>query len=428
MPGAAPADGTRRGWARRSAHETDRQSWRHSPSSRARRRPRHRAIPSISSAEPFKLGTFDIEGEPRIGIVLRDTLVVDLAAANRALQRDPAYPADPDAGDDDRLDRPLRIRDEDPPLRDRQLTWCKAIASRARSGRRWVHDVKAVDIMAPLMPGKMLNAAVNFYTHVGETGTAEEQKKAEAERRAKRGVPYLFLKPTRGAVVGDGDDVVIPHGRDRVDWEVELGIVIGRTAKYVPANKAAEYIFGYMVTVDVSDRGGRPPDSRPGSDWFVGKGHDTFAPMGPWIVPKEFYGDPMKRLRQTLSVDGKVMQEAGAADMIHSIYELIEYGSSIITLYPGDVVNNGTSGGTGMGQAYRGAERFLKPGEKMVATIDGIGTITMPVVAEPAPPPAPGRACRPSAPTASRSASTRELALSRSRSVTASVSRPTSPV
>jgi 2-keto-4-pentenoate hydratase/2-oxohepta-3-ene-1,7-dioic acid hydratase in catechol pathway len=262
----------------------------------------------------------------------------------------------------------------------------------AGTGRpAWVHPVGEVDTLAPLMPGKMLNAAVNFYTHVGETGTAEEQKKAEAERRAKRGVPYLFLKPTRGAIVGDGDNVIIPTGRDRIDWEVELGIVIGRTAKYVPADKAADHIFGYMVTIDVSDRGGRPPGGfGSGSDWLVGKGHDTFAPMGPWIVPKEFYGDPMKRLRQTLSVDGKVMQESGAADMIHSIYELIEYGSSIITLFPGDVINNGTSGGTGMGQAYRGAERFLKPGEKMVATIDGIGTITLPVVAEPAPPPGTG--------------------------------------
>jgi 2-keto-4-pentenoate hydratase/2-oxohepta-3-ene-1,7-dioic acid hydratase in catechol pathway len=84
------------------------------------------------------------------------------------------------------------------------------------------------------------------------------------------------------------------------------------------------------------------------------------------------------------------MQEAGASDMIHSIYELIEYGSSIITLFPGDVVNNGTSGGTGMGQAYRGAERFLKPGEKMTASIDGIGSITMNVVGEPAPAPGTG--------------------------------------
>jgi 2-keto-4-pentenoate hydratase/2-oxohepta-3-ene-1,7-dioic acid hydratase in catechol pathway len=137
-----------------------------------------------------------------------------------------------------------------------------------------------------------------------------------------------------------------------------------------------------MVTMDISDRGGRPPDSRPGSDWFVGKGHDTFAPMGPWIVPKEFYGDPMERLRQVLMVDGKVMQEAGAADMIHSIYELLEYASSLITLFPGDVLNNGTSGGTGMGTAYRGEQQFLKAGDEIVATIDGIGTLTLPVVAE----------------------------------------------
>lgn len=341
--------------------------------------------PAISSAEPFKLGTFDIGGEPRIGLVLRDTLVVDVVAANRALERDPAYPPIP---------MPPAMLDLIGRYEYGMKTRLYEIVNHLARGNRltgtarpsWVHDVKSVDVLAPLMPGKMLNAAVNFYTHVGETGTAAEQKKAEAERRAKRGVPYLFLKPTRGAVIGDGDDVIIPYGRDRVDWEVELGIVIGRAARDVPADKAAEHIFGYMVTVDVSDRGGRPPDSRPGSDWLVGKGHDTFAPMGPWIVPKEFYGDPMKRLRQTLTVDGKVMQEAGASDMIHSIYELIEYGSSIITLYPGDVVNNGTSGGTGMGQAYRGAERFLKPGEKMTASIDGIGSITMNVVAEPQPP------------------------------------------
>lgn len=345
--------------------------------------------PTITSAEPFKLGTFEIGGEPRIGIVLRDSLVVELDAANKALQRDPAYPAIP---------MPAAMVDLIGRYEYGMKTRLYEIVNHLARGNRlagaqrptWVHDVKGVDILAPLMPGKMLNAAVNFYTHVGETGTAEEQKKAEAERRAKRGVPYLFLKPTRGAVIGDGDNVMIPWGRDRVDWEVELGIVMGRTAKNVPATKAADYIFGYMVTVDISDRGGRPPDSRPGSDWFVGKGHDTFAPMGPWIVPKEFYGDPMKRLRQTLSVDGKVMQEAGAADMIHSIYELIEYGSSIITLYPGDVMNNGTSGGTGMGQAYRGAERFLKPGERIVASIDGIGSISMPVVAEPEPAPGTG--------------------------------------
>jgi 2-keto-4-pentenoate hydratase/2-oxohepta-3-ene-1,7-dioic acid hydratase in catechol pathway len=94
----------------------------------------------------------------------------------------------------------------------------------------------------------------------------------------------------------------------------------------------------------------------------------------------------MERLNQILEVDGQVMQRAGPGDMIHSIYELIEYASSIITLYPGDVINNGTSGGTGAGRAYRGEQRFLQPGETIEASIEGIGTLTLPVVSEPAPP------------------------------------------
>jgi len=342
--------------------------------------------PDVKSAQPFKLGTFEIGGEPRIGIVLDDKLIVELNAANGALERNPAYP---------RIPMPSEMRD----LIARYEYGMKyrlyeivndLVASKRLSGATrpsFVHDVGAVRALPPLQPRKILNAAVNFYSHVGEGGTPEEQKKAAAERKAKRGVPYLFLKPTEGAIIGNGDAVVIPHGRDQIDWEVELGIVIGRAAKYVPATKAQDYIFGYMVTIDISDRGGRPPGGfGSGSDWFVGKGHDTFAPMGPWIVPKEFYGDPMKRLRQTLSVGGQVMQEAGAGDMIHSIYELIEYGSSIITLFPGDVINNGTSGGTGVGTAYRGEQRFLKPGDKIVASIDGIGTLTHPVVAGEAPP------------------------------------------
>ena len=251
----------------------------------------------------------------------------------------------------------------------------------------YVHDLNDVRTLPPIMyPGKILNAAVNFYSHVNETGTDEERAEARRQRRENRGVPYLFLKPSKGAVVGNGDPIVLPYGRDRIDWEVELGAVIGRAAKYVSADDAEAFVFGYTVSLDISDRGGRPPGGNPmTSDWFVGKGHDTFAPHGPWIVPKEFYGDPMENLRQTLSVGGERMQEATAGDMIHSLWELIEYGSSIITLFPGDIVNNGTSGGVGMGTAVRGAQRFLQPGEQITATIDGIGTLNMPVVSEPEP-------------------------------------------
>ncbi len=343
--------------------------------------------PGMDIAEPFKVGTFEIEGEPRVGLVLRDALIVDIGTANHALERNAAYPRIPmpDNMIDliGRYEYGVKMR-----LYEivNHLAAHDMIDGSARAG--FVHDLDAVTTLPPIMyPGKIMNAAVNFYSHVNETGTLEERTEARRQRRENRGVPYLFLKPSRGAVIGNDDQVVIPFGRDRTDWEVELGTVVGRTAKYVSASDAEDYIFGYTVTIDISDRGGRPPGGNPlRSDWFVGKGHDTFAPMGPWIVPKEFYGDPMENLRQTLSVGGEQMQEARAGDMIHTLYELLEYGASIVTLFPGDVINNGTSGGVGMGTAVRGEQRFLKPGDVIEATIDGIGTLTIPVVGEDEPP------------------------------------------
>lgn len=333
-------------------------------------------------AEPFKVGTFEIDGAPQVGIVLRDSIVVELHAANAVIERQAAYPAVPVPADMLEL-----IERYEYGLKRRLYEIVNELVANNKLGLDWpdyVHDVGDLRTLPPIMyPGKILNAAVNFFSHVDESGTDEERQEARRQRRENRGVPYLFLKPSRGAVVGNGAPVVIPFGRDRTDWEVELGAVIGRAAKYVSANDAEAHVFGYMVTLDISDRGGRPPGGAPfRSDWFVGKGHDTFAPQGPWIVPKEFYGNPMEILRQTLSVGGEQMQEATAGDMIHSLWELIEYASSIITLYPGDVINNGTSGGVGMGTAVRGEQRFLQPGEEIVATIDGIGTLRMPVVAE----------------------------------------------
>ena len=343
--------------------------------------------PAVKPAEPFKVGTFEIDGAPHVCLVLRDSLIVEIEKANRTLQNDPAYVTV--AAPRDMIEL---IGQYDYGLKYRLYEIVNYLAANNRlttARPDYVHDLKSVRTLAPILyPSKVLNAAVNFYSHVNEAGTPEEQAAARRQRREQRGVPYLFLKPGRGAIVGNGDNVVIPHGRDRIDWEVELGAVIGRQAKYVDANNAQDHVFGYMVTIDVSDRGGRPPGGfSSGSDWFVGKGHDTFAPQGPWIVPKEFYGDPMKNLRQTLSVGGTQLQEARAGDMIHSLWELIEYASSIVTLFPGDVINNGTSGGTAAGsEKTRTGSRFLKPGEVIEASIDGIGTLRMPVVAGPAPP------------------------------------------
>lgn len=337
--------------------------------------------------EPFKVGTFDIGGSPQVGVVLRDELIVELDAANRDLERDGRYPAVPMPADMIEL-----IERYEYGLKKRLYEIVNDLVdggTLAPGRPAFVHAVADVETLPPILyPGKILNAAVNFYSHVNEASTEEERAEARRQRRENRGVPYLFLKPGRGAVVGQGDTIVIPWGRDRIDWEVELGAVIGRTGKYISANDAEAHIFGYTVSLDISDRGGRPPGGNPlTSDWFVGKGHDTFAPQGPWIVPKEFYGNPMEILRQTLDVGEERLQEATAGDMIHTLWELVEYGSSIITLYPGDVINNGTSGGTAAGVANQRNEevRYLQPGQVISATIDGIGTLRLPVRGEEAP-------------------------------------------
>ncbi len=341
--------------------------------------------PMATSAEPFKLGTFQIGGVPKVGVVLRDQYIVDLDVANRDLETNPMYPRLPMPGDMIDLigqyEYGLKYRLYELVTR---MVNDGLVSGPDRAA--YVYEREDVRVLPPLMyPGKILNAAVNFYSHVNEGGTAEQRAAEQRRRREERGVPYLFLKPSRGAVIGADDTIIIPWGRDRTDWEVELGAVIGRPAKYVTAHNAEDYVFGYTITMDISDRGGRPPGGNAtSSDWFVGKGHDTFAPMGPWIVPKEFYGDPMANLRQTLSVNGETIQDAQAGDMIHSLWEVIEYATSIITLYPGDVINNGTSGGTG-GRRESG-QSFLQPGEVVEASIDGIGTMSLRAEAGPVPP------------------------------------------
>ena len=339
---------------------------------------------AMESAEPFKVGTFQIDGQVVVGLVLRDSLIVDIGAANTALELDSSYP---------RLAMPADMLEligrYEYGLKYRlyEIVNDLVAGKRLSEGTRaaYVHPVDDVRILAPILyPSKLMNAAVNFYTHACEGCTEEELKARTRERQENRGVPYLFLKPTRGAIIGTGEDIVMPYGRDRIEWEVEMAIVFGRTGKYISASRAYDHVFGYMVAVDISDRGGRPPGGfRAALDWFVGKGHDTFAPHGPWIVPKEFYGDPMERLHQTLVIDGVTVQEARAGDMIHNIPELIEYASSLITVFPGDVLQSGTSGGTGAGRVQRATgSGYLQAGETISASIEGIGTLTHTVVAE----------------------------------------------
>jgi len=344
---------------------------------------------SAQGGEPYKVGTFAIDGRPTVGVVLRDSIVVDLAAANRDYETKNAS-APKMAAPADMKD--LIARYDGGVSQRIKLIVAGLVAARQLDGGArpaFVRSVSAVKTLPPIIyPGKSLNAAANYYGHAGETGTPEEQKKEAEARRKDRGAPYLFLKAMEGAVIGSGDDIMMPRGRAQIDWECELAVVMGRKAKYVPAAQAKDYIFGYTIELDMSDRGGRP-EKEPrfgGSDWFIGKSHDSFAPMGPWIVPKEFYRDPMN-VGQKLTVNGNVMQDSRSTDMIHDIYDLIEYSSSILTLFPGDVISSGSPAGTGMSRSVRPQQIWLKPGDKIVATIEGIGTMTHTVKDDPGPAP-----------------------------------------
>jgi 2,4-diketo-3-deoxy-L-fuconate hydrolase len=337
------------------------------------------------SAEPFKVGTFVIGTSPTTGLVLRDALVVDLVQANAALEKTRAFPARRMPSDMVDL-----IADYENGLKGRLYAIVnELVQSKALDAKRppYVHELSQVKTLAPIpRPRQIMMTAVNFYSHIAENAPAEERAKAIAARKANRGVPYLFLKAT-SSVIGTGETVVMPYGRTQLDWEVELGTVIGRRARYVAAPKAEEHVFGYTVMIDISDRGGRPPGGfSSGSDWFIQKGQDTFGPMGPFIVPKEFYGNPMTDLKQTLHVGADQRQKADSSDMIHSVWEVVEYASSLVTLQPGDIIGAGTSGGVGMGTSVRGSQVWLVAGDEITATIDKIGALRHKVEAAPPPP------------------------------------------
>jgi len=171
---------------------------------------------------------------------------------------------------------------------------------------------------------------------------------------------------------------VMPRGRTNIDFECEFDVVIGKKAKYVPSASALDYIFGYTVQIDVSDRGGRGDRKMGGSDWLIGKNHDTFGPLGPFIVPKEFVKAPMN-IRHTFTLNGQVMQDSNTNRMSHNIFELLEYASNILTLNPGDVISGGSPAGTNI---ERAEPRWMRAGDTATCAIDGIGTQTHPVVAE----------------------------------------------
>jgi 2-keto-4-pentenoate hydratase/2-oxohepta-3-ene-1,7-dioic acid hydratase in catechol pathway len=338
-------------------------------------------------ATPFKLGTFDQKGRSFVGVVLKDTIVIDVAQASAALKTPASKVAAPADMKDliARYDAGVRARIGE------IIANTKPLEGAGRPS--FVHDLKSLKTLPPIMyPATMLNVAVNYRAHAAEMAVGAPQAGGPApgdalpgttsapgiwERKPddKRWNPYMFFKsPT--IVIADGEAIRLPVGRTSIDWECELGVVLGRTADHVPIDRASDYIFGYTLENDVSDRAGRG-DTRHGSDWVLGKNHDTFAPMGPFIVPKEFVPNP-QNMQVKFTLNGQVMQDANTSLMIHSVVELVSYGSNILTLRPGDVIATGSPAGVG---SARKPPIFFKAGDVSVCTYDGIGTLTNPIVA-----------------------------------------------
>ena len=232
----------------------------------------------------------------------------------------------------------------------------------ARGAAEQGEPVSEARIIAPIpRPGKILCCGVNYRSHQEENPAATLPT-----------VPFFFAK-LPSAVIGPGEPIVIPGPESKVDWEVELAFVIGRAARRVARADALDYVFGYTVLHDVSARDVQFVDNQ----ITLGKGFDTFCPLGPALVTKDEVPDP-QRLELATYVDDERVQSGSTADQLFDVRYLIEFLTRHITLEPGDVVSTGTPAGVG---TFRQPPRYLRSGETVVVEVEGIGRLENPVVA-----------------------------------------------
>ena len=202
--------------------------------------------------------------------------------------------------------------------------------------------------------GKFMCIGLNYSDHAAETGAQVPPE------------PVLFLKAT-SAISGPYDDVRIPRGSKKADWEVELGVVIGKAGRYIPESEAMDHVAGYCVVNDISERDWQT--NRSGT-WTKGKSSDTFGPIGPWLVTKDEIPDP-QNLAMWLEVNGHRYQNGSTRTMVYGVRFLVHYLSEFFTLHPGDIISTGTPPGVGLG--IKPEPVFLKPGDRMRLGIEGLG-------------------------------------------------------
>jgi 2-keto-4-pentenoate hydratase/2-oxohepta-3-ene-1,7-dioic acid hydratase in catechol pathway len=334
-----------------------------------------RPLISTNPETPFKLATFQADGKTRVGLVL-GTRILDIEAAHTAVIQEIALRGAP------AMPKDMRSLIED---YDRLAPHLYRIANRFRDASAdnpaFAFRVDRVAMLAPIKyPYNILAIAANYKLHAGEMfPPGSPQQKAALEADPDKEDPVFFAKSPRSAVIDPDEPYIMPPSRN-IDWEGELAIVIGKQSLNVSEARAHDAVFGYSIMYDVSDRGGsgRPLTGMfPGPNWFSGKSRDKAAPFGPFIVPKEFAPNP-PHFHIVTKVNGVVKQDGNTSNWIWDEAHMVRYLTSILTLYPGDVISSGTPDGVGAG---RKPPEFLKPGDVVTIDIDGIGTLRTPMKA-----------------------------------------------
>ena len=322
----------------------------------------------------FKLGTFTA-GSARIAGLVIDQTVVDIARAlvhfNASARAKGLTLA--------RADSVLGLLED----WERNFGALQALAEFALSeGARQggladsTHALANLTVLPPVLrPSKMLYAAANYREHVKEMrasnftgGDYDKSKDAQAQKDSSKLRPYAFLKAPN-CLSGAYDDIVLPPGAHNIDWEAEMAVVIGRAGRNIPAARAMEHVAGFMTTNDVSCRDLTWREDRPTirSDWVAGKSFDTFAPTGPFLVPRAFVADHAN-LTVKLWVNGAIKQDGNTSEMVFNTEEQIEYAAAMLTLEPGDLLATGTPSGVGQGRG-----EFLKAGDIVETEVEGLG-------------------------------------------------------
>lgn len=342
---------------------------------------------------PFKLATFEATGTIRLGMSVQNKLM-DLHEANAYVTRQLGLPI---------VSIPKEMRaliEQYDAISNRMYTIANYMGAEKRLNDKnlaFVFDPERVDFKAPIKyPYNLLAAAANYRSHAdemsgppsggapsggGRGGPPGGGGFSSAEVDIDNEDPHFFAKSPRSTIIDPGEPFYIPKDIN-IDWEAELAIIMGRPALDLTLENAHDYVFGYSIIYDVSRRGGtgrRPANKMfPGVNWFRGKSSDRAAPFGPYIVPKEFID--ASNLKVMTRVNGVTKQDGNTRDMIYPEAHMIRFLTSVLTLYPGDVIATGTPDGVGRA---RNPPEYLKPGDVVEIEIEGIGTLRTPMEAKP---------------------------------------------